>query len=257
MSTMKEIYQSRNILRSLVVKNLFGKYRNSFLGMFWHFITPLLMLAVYYIAFTEIKHNDMSDFWIYLTSGLFPFSYMLSNLIGGSTSITGNAGMIKKMYFPREILVLSQTISSFIVMLIGFCVVIVAILLSGHSIGYSILLFPIFLILMFIFVTGYVLLFSSITTYVRDMQYVLNALNMVFFFMTPMYFTVGSASGLLGIIIWINPFTYFIEVFHHILYWGTMPNESLIFATIVLSIGSVIVGSVVFNKLKKGFAEKL
>ena len=105
---IKEIYDSRNIIRSLVGKNLFGYYKNSALGFVWHFVMPTVMMIVYYVVFTEIRTVPIPNFWIFMASALFPFTFMLSNLSGGAGSVVANAAMIKKMYFPKEILVFSN-----------------------------------------------------------------------------------------------------------------------------------------------------
>ena len=257
MSDFREIRSSKNILRSLVSKNLFGHYKNSALGFFWHFFQPILMMLIYYIVFTEIRSNPIPDYWVYLSCALFPFTFMTSNLTAGSTVITGNPGMVKKMYFPREILVISQVLTSLIVMVLGYIIVLIAAMAIGHYISWSMLLIPLFMVLMMVFVTGYVFLFSSLNVYVRDIQYFLGAISMVFMFMTPMYFMADQVSGILGTIIWLNPFTYFVEAFHSMVYFGTIPDVSICAMCLILPIISIVLGYAVFRKLKKGFVERL
>ena len=184
---VKDIIDSRNILKSLVVRNLVGRYKNSLLGFAWDFVTPAIMMFVYYVVFTQIRSSDIPDFWIFVSSALFPFNFMISNLTVGSGCIVSNASMIKKIYFPREIIVLSQVISSLVILIIGYAIVFFAIVVSGHNLDWVVLFFPIVLFLMFMFTVGFTLLFSSITVYIRDVQYLLSSLSMVFFFMTPMY----------------------------------------------------------------------
>ncbi len=255
---LREIWDSRNILRSLVSKNLFGRYRNSALGFAWHFIMPLMMLAVYYIVFTSIRTSDISYFWVFLASGIFPFNFMTSNLAGGAGTITGGAGMVKKMYFPREILVLAHVLSSFIIMLLGYVAVLVIVALAGFPLNLkTLLVLPAILVLSAVFVTGYVLFFSALTVYVRDVQYALSSITMVLFFMTPMYFPATSVSGVLSKLIWFNPFTYFIEAFHNLVYSGAIPELKILLMCVVVPIISVTIGWIVFRRLRGGFAERL
>ncbi len=255
---IREIHASRNILRSLVAKDLFGRYRNSALGFAWHFVTPLVMLAVYYVVFTEIRASPIPDFWVFLASGIFPFTFMTSNLSGGAGAVTGSAGMVKKMYFPREILVLAHVISSFIIMVLGYTAVLAIIALAGYPLDpVSLLTLPVILLLMAAFTAGYVFLFSSLTVYVRDVQYVLGSLTMVFFFMTPMYFVADSVSGLLGNVIWVNPFTYYIEALHSAVYFGEVPELRILLMCAVLPAISLALGLAVFRRLRRGFAERL
>ena len=254
---MKEIYGCRNILKSLVVKNLVGRYKSSVLGLLWHFITPIITMIIYCIVFTQIRAGPISNFWVFITSALFPFIFMTTNLTSGAGCIVSNSSIIKKMYVPKEILVFSQILSSLIVMLVGYTIVllIAATIGNGISISWTMIL-PVIL-LMTIFVTGYVFLFSALTVYIRDVQYLLSSLSIVYYFLTPMYFIPDTVSGALSTIIWFNPFTYFVECFHSIVYFNTFPNLNHLLMCLLLSILSLIVGKTVFNKLKKGFVERL
>ncbi len=256
---LKLVVDSRNILFSLIKKNLFGKYKNSVAGFAWHFIMPLIMLVVYYIVFTEIRTSVIPDFWVYLTSALFPFFFMITNLTAGSGTIVVNSGMIKKMYMPRELFVIAQVISSLIIMLIGYSIVLFSILLSGYDLNWLSLLYLIPLILfMTVFVVGYVLFFSSITVYVRDVQHILTSLNMVFFVMTPMYFLPDAISGVLSSLIWFNPFTYYVEAYHAIVYFGQFPDLLLsCMCIVILPVLSLVIGSITFYRLEGGFAERM
>lgn len=254
---IEEIYNSRYILKSLIIKNLVGRYRNSVFGFTWHFITPAIILMVYYIVFSQIRNVDITDYWIYLSSGLFPFNYMLSNLTSGPSCLISNANTIKKIYFPREIIVLSQVISTFIVMLIGFSIIIVMVFLSGHGFGLSIIYIPVALLLTFTFVFGFVLLFSALTVYVRDVQHFISSISMIFFFLTPMYFLLDSITGIFKQVVLVNPFTHYVEAYHKIIYYQTFPDALNIVITASISVLTLVVGLFIFRKLKNGFVERL
>ena len=255
---IRDIYESRNILRSLIAKDLFGNYRNSVLGFGWHFVMPLILMTIYYVIFTAIRSNSIPDFWIYIASALFPFNFMMTNLTSGAGTIVHSSGMIKKMYFPREIIVLAKIISSFIIMLMGYVLIISIIALSGHPLNPALLLLlPIVLLLMSLFVTGYSLLFSSITVYLRDVQYILSSISIAFFFGTPMYFTLDSITGLFSQLIWLNPFTYYVEAYHQIIYYGVIPEVKILVVCSLLPLFSIMIGYFVFSRLKRGFAERL
>lgn len=252
-----EIYGARNILKSLIVKQLVGKYRSSSLGFAWHFIVPLLLLSVYFIVFTQMRTSQIDDFLVYLASGVFLFNFMVSNLLNSTDCIVNNSGIVKKIYFPREIIILAQVISSFIVMAIGYAVVLVFMVVFAYPLTYFALLLPLLLFISMIFVTGYSLIFSSITVYVRDVQHILSSISMVFFFMTPIYFIKDDVSGVLGLFVNINPFTYFVEASHQILYYGGIADGSIFLICVFLALLSITLGILVFSKLKKGFVERL
>lgn len=258
LQTVREIYQYRNILWALVRRNIVGKYKNSFLRFAWHFITPLCLIVLYYIVFTGIRSNPIDSFWIYLGCGIFPFTFMNSNLISGSGCILNNGSYISKMYFPREIVPLAQVTSSFIVMMFGYAVIMILTIASGYALNpIALLMLPVMFVLSYIFVLGMVMLVSSIVVYVKDIQHLLTSMSMVFFFTTPMFYLASETTGILSKLIWINPFTYFVEAYHDIVYFGMIPDMEIIIACVTLAVAFLAVGTVVFKRLKRGFVERL
>ncbi len=253
------IITSRNILYALIYKELVGKYKNSILGLCWNFIIPLSMLLIYYIMFTGgIRSSPIDNFLVYLSSGLFPFSFLLTNLTTGSDCITSNGAMLKKIYFPREIFVLSKTISIFIIMIVGYAISLIMIALAGYPMQLLNLLILIpAMITIFIFALGINLFFSSINVYIRDVQSILSSLTLALSFITPVYFAIDGVDGILNTLIWINPLSYFIDCLHHCIYYAGLPAMSTLAGMLVLSVFSITIGLLTFKKLEPGFAERL
>lgn len=254
---LKEIYDCRSIFRALVIKNLFGRYKNSAIGFAWHFVLPVIMMCVYYVVFNTIRARAVPDFWVYMSSGLFPFTFMIGNLNRGPAAITSNSGMVKKMYFPRSILVFSEVMSELVIMLIGYLMVFAGMFIIGYDMGISLVALPVVLLLMVVFVTGYVLFLSAVTVYLRDLQYLITSLSMVFFFITPLYFMMSDVSGILSDIIAINPFAYYVQACEQILYYGIFPEFDIMIICAIMPLVSIIVGIIVFRRLRRGFAERL
>jgi ABC-type polysaccharide/polyol phosphate export systems, permease component len=258
LNSMKEVYDNRNLLYSMVVRDFKGKYKNSFFGFLWHFITPAVMIVLFYIVFTNIRVSPIDDYWIYLCAGMFPFTFFQTNIQSGSGCIVSNGGMIKKMYFPREIIVFSQVISTFISLLIT-CV---GVVLITWAFGFSpdplaLLFLPVMMLLSIIFALGYVFILSAMSVFIRDVQHVMTVLARMIFWTTPIFYLTSEVTGVLGTIIWCNPLTYFIESYHDILYFGIVPNTTNLIICSVLTLVSFAVGLIIFNKLKGKFAEKL
>jgi ABC-2 type transport system permease protein len=250
--------ESRSILYSLVRKNLEGQYKNSYLGFLWQFITPTVTILLFYIVMTGIRESQIEDYWLYLCSGQFMFTFLQTNLINGAGCIVNNAGMIQKMSFPREIIVLAQVMSSFIVMCIAYAIILVLMVITGCEFGLvPMLLFIPVMLVAAVFAAGMAFLFSAVTVYVRDVQHFINAFARVLFWITPMFYLVGETSGLLFMLIWWNPFTYYVEAFHDILYYVEVPELWQMGIGIVLAFATFAVGLAVFRKLKGRFADKL
>jgi ABC-type polysaccharide/polyol phosphate export permease len=254
----KEAYGYRHILYSMVVRNLKGRYKSSYLGFAWHFITPVILIIIFYIVFTGIMGRPIENYWAYLCVGMFPFTFFQTNLGSGANCIVSEGGTIKKMYFPRELVVLSHIASTFIMFMMAYAAVIVLIILAGIplSAGTAVYL-PVILVLSVIFATGYTLFFSAITVFVRDIHHLIDATTRVLYFMTPVFYLVSDVAGALENVIWYNPFTHFIVVYQDILYYGVAPEMFRLGVCLMLSLAAMAVGYIVFSRLKGRFAEVL
>ena len=111
MKLIHDLYNYRELLKSNVKKEIRGKYKGSFLGILWSFINPLLQTIVYTIVFSIIMKNSMDNYLIFVVTGIIPWNFFLTTMIQGITTIKSNAGIIKKVYFPREILPISVVLS--------------------------------------------------------------------------------------------------------------------------------------------------
>ncbi|MCH3978050.1 MAG: ABC transporter permease [Candidatus Methanomethylophilus sp.] len=250
--------ESKSILYSLVRKNLEGQYKNSYLGFAWQFITPAVTVLLFYIVMTGIRETAVEDYWLYLCSGQFMFTFLQSSLSGGSACIVNNAGMVQKMAFPREIIVLAQVMSSFIVMCIAYAIILLLMIITGCRFEAApMLLFIPVMLMAAVFAAGMVFLFSAVTVYVRDVQHFINAFARVLFWVTPMFYLVGETSGLISKLIWWNPFTYYVESFHDILYYVQVPELWHLAVCALLALATFAAGLAVFRRLKGRFADKL
>jgi len=254
---VREYYDSRNILKAMVYKSLVGNYKSTVIGFGWHFVTPLLLIAIYYITFTELKFQQVDYYWAYLTSGLFPFYFLMSCINQGSTLFNSNSHLIKKIYFPKEFVIFAHVIYSMIIMMIGLCIFFVLCIVLNKSIPAYCVLLPLFMILIVVFGTGLSLLLSSVVVYVRDIQYIISSTNIILFFVSPVYFLTNNLQGLLYTVVWVNPLTYYIEFAHNIMYGCSMNIFELLWECTLISGITLLIGICVFRYLKKGLVERL
>jgi ABC-2 type transport system permease protein len=249
---------NKTILWALVRRNLLGKYKNSFLGFGWQFITPLVMIILYYVVFTELRMNNKEDYWVFISVAVLAFNYMQSNFAPSGSYIISNANYVKKNSFPRELLVLSNVVSTFIVYLISLAVLIVSLLIIGWSFSIeSICTIVVVLILQLFFVYGISLAISSICVFIRDVQHLLNSITIAMFWITPIFYELATTTGLLRAIVMINPFTYFVECMRSGIYYGSFPELWLLLSATILAASTFAIGSILFDKLKSDFVELL
>ena len=124
MSIFRDLYTYRELLKSNVKKDIRGKYKGSFLGVLWSFVSPLLMTLVYALVFPFLMRGSQYDsYTTFLVIGILPWTWFTTAISQGTYCILMNAGIIKKVYFPREIIPLSVTTSQLVNYLIT-CIII-------------------------------------------------------------------------------------------------------------------------------------
>ena len=253
-----EICEYRNFIKALVARNLLGRYKNSYLGFLWNFITPMIYLILCYVMFTEFQANNVDNYFLFLASGIFMFNMLTGAITNGGTLFTSNSNFIKKMYFPKELLAISSAISSTIICVAGYIIVLFVAIISRWAINpVSFLVVPFLIVIAFFFQMGCSFLLGSVTVYVRDLQYFLSSLSIVFFICTPIRVPVSESSGMLSLIYSLNPLTYFVEAAHQAIYYSSVPDITVLIITVLISAFTFFVGYFVFLKLKRGFVERM
>ncbi len=141
MKHLKEMYEYREMIFSLVKKDLRGRYKGSVLGFMWTFINPLLQLLVFTLVFSIIMRANYEQYYLFLFVALVPWMFFGSSVQDGSTCIMRESNMVKKIYFPREVIPISTVTSAFINMILTFVVVFIVLLISGRGINLVALLY--------------------------------------------------------------------------------------------------------------------
>lgn len=254
----KEIYAYREMIFSLVRRDLKGRYKGSALGFLWTFINPLLQLCVYTLVFSVIMRNGIEDYYLFLFVALIPWIFFSTCLSGGASCIWSQQDMVKKIYFPREVLPIAFATSQFVNMLLSFVVIFIVLIVSGKGINIRTIpyLIPI-MIIEYILALGATLVAGSVTVYLRDVEYILGILSMVWQYLTPILYSVDIVPEKLRAIFYLNPMTPIIVAYRDILYYKQVPNMATLLHALVLAIMLFFVGFFVFGKLKRHFAEVL
>ena len=258
MQTFKEIYKYREMIFSLVKRDLKGRYKGSILGFFWTFLNPLLQLTVYTIVFSIILPNDIEDFYLFLFVALVTLIFFSTSVSGGAGVIWAQQDLVKKIYFPRQILPISFVMGQFVNMLLSFLVVFGVLLVSGKGVNLIALMYlPVIFVTELVLALGMALLTSSITVYLRDLEYLLSIIMMAWQFLTPIMYSVDIVPERLLPLFYLNPMTSIIIAYRDILYYKQVPNLRILGIGVSFGIVLLIVGWLVFAKLQRRFAEEL
>lgn len=262
MQHFKELYEYREMIISLVRKDLRGRYKGSVLGFLWTFINPLLQLIVYTIVFSIIMNTSYEQYYLFLFVALVPWMFFSSSVTDGAASILKEKDMVKKIYFPREVLPISTVTSGFVNMILTFIVVFVVVIISGRGLNpLALLCLPVVMIVEYILCLGISLIVSSITVYLRDLQYILGIFVMALQYLTPVMYGVdmverSSAGKWLVMMFNLNPMTPIIKIYRQIIYYGEVPELGSLLIAVAVGVVFIVVGEILFKRLQKGFAEE-
>lgn len=258
MRQLKEIYDYRQMLISLVRKDLRGRYKASVLGFLWTFINPLLQLVIYTIVFSIILRAGIEDFYMFLFVALVPWLFFSSCLTGGATTVVNNQDLVKKIYFPRLILPVAYVTSSFVNMLLTFLVIFAVIIITGFGINIGAVLYlPFIMIIEYILAMGIALLSSACTVYFRDLEHILGILSMAWMYLTPIIYSPEMIPEKYMVFFNLNPMTPIVEAYRDILYYQRAPQMGSLLQATLVGVFVVIFGAVIFGHLQKGFVEEL
>nr|WP_122013712.1 ABC transporter permease [Maliibacterium massiliense] len=257
MKTLRDIYAYREMIWSLVRRDLRGRYKGSVLGFLWTFINPLLQLAVYTLVFSFVLRSNIENFYMFLFVALVPWLFFSACLSGGAEAVLGQKEMVKKIYFPREVLPVAHTTSNFVNMLLCMLVIFAVLLISGIGIRMSVLYLPVIMIIQYILCMGVTFLTSSLTVYFRDLEHILGILSMAWMYMTPILYPMDIVPAELQKLYMLNPMTPIILSYRDVLFYGTAPDMFHLLYSLVFSLVVCIVGFAVFERLKRRFVEEM
>lgn len=256
MSIFKNLYKYRELLKTNIQKEIRGKYKGSFLGVLWSFFNPLLMVLVYALVFSVILKQDIPNYIIFLIVGVIPWNFFTTVITQGTNCIWINGGIIKKVFFPREILPVSVVLAGLVNFLISCIIILIFVVFSGMGFSWHLIWLPLIAILQTLFSLGLLFILSAIDVYVRDVEYLVNFLLSLLFYATPIVYT-ADMFGQYKWLLYLNPMTHFINAYRSIFYYQTSPSLSSLGYITLFAFVFLIFGYLIFRKLEKGFAEEV
>ncbi len=255
---LKELYDYREMIKSLVKKELRARYKGSFLGFLWTFVNPLLQLLVYSIVFSVILRMGIENYSMFLFVALVPWIFFSSSITSGSTVILQQQDLVKKIYFPREVLPIAYVTSCFINMLFSFVIIFSVLLIQDHGLyAPALLVLPVVMAVEYILTLGFTFFTCALTVYFRDLEHILSIVAMAWMYLTPVLYAKEMIPEQYRYLEQLNPMTSIITAYRDILFYKKIPHLHTLTAALLVGIISLILGIAVFSRLKKGFAEEL
>lgn len=257
MKVFKELYQYRELLKTNVQKEIRGKYKGSFLGVLWSFLNPLLMVLVYALVFPYIMRTNVDNYLVYLITGVIPWNFFTTCITTGCNCVWINGGIIKKVYFPREILPISVVAAGLINFLISCVIILLFVFFGGIGFSVQLLWLPLIAIIQSALSLGLLFILSAINVYVRDIEYLVGFLLNLLFYATPILYTADMFPESIRWVLYLNPMTTIIESYRNIFYYQQSPALTSLMIVFAVSFMILIIGYLIFKKLERGFAEEV
>ncbi|HSK24247.1 MAG TPA: ABC transporter permease [Egicoccus sp.] len=224
-----ELWRARELLLQLVRKELKVRYKNSALGFLWSMITPVLMTIVFSVVFTVVVPIRINHFPAFFVAGYLLWQFFQNSCRGGTDSIVGNGDLVKKVYFPREVLPLSHVLSQLIHLLLALLVVSpFLIYYRGFGVLTHLPATLLAIVLLAVFTSGAAMWFAGVNVAFRDLQELFIVIFQVWFYATPVLYPLALVQASPELerrsLEWIatallyNPMTWFVEIFREPLY---------------------------------------
>ncbi len=275
-----DLWRARELLLQLVRKELKVRYKNSSLGFLWSMLTPALMTLVFSVVFTQIVPIPVPDFPAFFISGYLLWQFFQNSCQGGIHSVVGNGDLVKKVYFPREVLPLSHVLAQLIHLLLALLVISPYLVVTR---GVGVLLhLPgtlLAIVLLTVFASGVSMWFAGVNVIFRDLQELFIVIFQVWFYATPVIYPLALVTkeiqepfGWVATALRFNPMTWFVEVFRHGLYGPVAldatdetlralapgwPEPVALAIAAGWAVAAFIVGYVVFLRRSRTFAKEV
>lgn len=274
MTTIAEYRSSRELFNNLALRELRSKYKRSFLGWAWSLVNPLANTLVYTVLFGVLfgaqpppgGPSHLKVYALYLLCALLPWNFFQASIMGSVGSLIGNGNLIKKTYFPRELLPASTVGAALVSHLIEMGLLLVVLLAFGDY--WSLEWLPmtaVLILLVAVFALGLGLLFSVLNVYFRDIEHFLGIFFLLWLYATPIVYpwTLVSAHHFPGThinaltVLEINPMTEMATLFRDTMFYGAAPHLRSLLYFAAWAFGALFVGLRVFNRMEGRLAEEL
>ncbi|MDQ5854667.1 MAG: ABC transporter permease [Chloroflexota bacterium] len=270
---LQELWGYRELIRNMVLRDLKARYKNSLLGYFWSLLNPLMTMLIFWLVFSVMLKNRIPMFPVFLIVALLPWNFAVTAVSGGMRSILDNANLVKKVYFPREILPLTVVLANLVNYVLALPVMLlvmagVQLVELGHlQFSWYFAFVPVILAIQVIFLIGVTLLLSTVAVFFRDTTHIIDILIQLWIFLTPVFYSLEAVTQ--GNLVaakavrWLNPMASLVDFYRDVLYGqATNPVPGLpaldgVFRTLLTALVILAIGAYVFHRNSGRFGEEL
>ena len=252
---LRALVAYRGLLRGLVQRDLTVKYKGSILGVAWSLLHPLVMAAVYTLAFRYVVRVPIERFPLFLLSGLLPWMFFTGALGAATGSIADNGTLVRKVAFPRAVLPLAAVASALVQFALMYTVLVPTALVMGSGLSLAWMALVPVALLQTAFTAGLGLLLATAYVFVRDARHLLDVALQIWFWLTPIVYAASLAPAPLQRWLQLNPMLHFVTAYQQIVTAHHVPSLATFALLTTLAGITLLVGWTVFGHAQKRFAE--
>lgn len=262
---IKYLFAQKSLINQFTRREISNRYKGSYLGIVWSFITPLMMLVIYTFVFSVVfkakwgtgEETSKVEFALLLLAGLLVFNIFSEVISRAPSLVLANANYVKKVVFPLEILPVVAVGSALFQAIISYVILVIALFLLMGVFNWTAILFPIVLIPLLLIILGLAWFLSALGVYIRDIGQIIGLIIPALMFMSPIFYPVSIIPKEFQFVYWLNPITYVVEDVRRTIIWGELPHWNWILIEGFIGIIFATVGYIWFRKTRKGFADVL
>ncbi|HSF31891.1 MAG TPA: ABC transporter permease [Candidatus Tectomicrobia bacterium] len=253
----RELFAYRVLIQTLVARDLKARYRGSAVGLLWTLLNPLFHMAIYALVFSVYAKVAMERYAAFLLCGLLPWIWLSSSLLMGATSIMEGGSLLKKVFFPPQVLPVVTVTANFVNFLASIPLLFILLLLFEVWPGWALLSLPLIMASQFALTLGLSLLVSGASVRYRDIPPILGHFLTFWFFLSPILYPTTQVPERFHFLLSLNPFTPFVVAYQNVFLYNKYPSWQAIGAMIIAGAIALLVGVLVFGRFRWSFAEEV
>lgn len=252
-----EIIQYKDLLMLLSLRGIKTKYAQSVIGVGWAVIQPVMTTLVFTIVFGRLARvsSDGTPYFLFSLVAMVPWTYFAGTLNESSNSLIANANMISKVYFPRIVLPLSSAISRSIDFIIGFALMMIFILIYGYTPGWTIVLFPLLLVILLMASLGLGMILSALAVQYRDVKHAMTFMVQLLLYAAPVVYPTSNVPPGFQTLYALNPMVGVIEGFRSIFLQNQPFPVTWVLQGAFVALVLFVFGSLYFRRMERKFAD--
>ncbi len=243
----------RELIWALALKELTIRYKRSVLGFLWALLNPMLLMIVMSVVFSTLMAGAIAHYAVFILSALVPWMFFSQSLTYAVDSIVGNADLIRKVAVPKIVFPVAAVLSNVINLLLSLIPLALIVLILGHPFYWTWILLPVYIVALAIFTLGCSLFFATANVYYRDVSHIVQIVMNIWFYLTPIIYTVEQFPARFRWIFKLNPIIFVLNDFRLSVYWGLLPTPYSVFAAFLCAGLAFYVGYTVFKKHQAEF----